>query len=320
MDQNAKIKAWQERLEATFVHNGEVGGRFLRGVRQRERTTGATFVDKFHGHRVLTDSFLDFFGQTIRFQSFFNNCVGWPTDQPYYVTSLMMYLTLFRTIRASEILSEYGYVLRAYAIQRSIKEQLWILCAAANGMATFAELFGWEDKGGDWTPGDQEEIFKAQLKTENLVREKIVGAKSELSENSQTQLLNWERLFNKEVHRALFSMYRASHRLIVDKKYDVSLGPTTDDLADAMFLNRSMELNWMALRLLPFMRRSDTPTNERWAANWRVLDESFKFMFDGFSALGKAIAPAYLELIETKFSFDPSKYFAEPKKVEPKTE
>ena len=162
MGENASIKAWQERLESAFSHNGEVGDRFLRGVREREYDTGAAFVDKFHGHRVLTDSFLDFFGQTIRFQSFYNNTIGWPQDQPYYVTCLMMYLTLFRAIRSSEILSEHGYTLRAYAIQRSI-DQLWVLCAAANGMATFSELFGWDDKTADWTPDQQEKNLQSTI-------------------------------------------------------------------------------------------------------------------------------------------------------------
>jgi hypothetical protein len=72
------------------------------------------------------------------------------------------------------------------------------------------------------------------------------------------------------------------------------LGPPTDDLAAAMFLNRSMELNWIALRLLPYMRRPDTPPSEDWNAKWSLLDDSFKFMFDGFNELGKKTAPALL--------------------------
>ena len=32
------------------------------------------------------------------------------------------------------------------------------------------------------------------------------------------------------------------------------LGPGTDDISEAMFLNRSLETNWMLHRLLPYMR------------------------------------------------------------------
>src|SRR5438067_277695 len=58
-----------------------------------------------------------------------------------------------------------------------------------------------------------------------------------------------------EVHRAFFSQSRAAQKLTVEKDLTLSLGPPPDDLAASMFLNRSMELNWIALRLLPYMRR-----------------------------------------------------------------
>jgi hypothetical protein len=107
-----EIKAWQDRLITTFGTNGAVGIRYLADAKAAERVTGAAFVHKFLGHRILTNSFLDFFGETIREQSRFNNRRGWPQDQPYYMTSLMMFLTVFRTIRSTELLSEHGYVLR----------------------------------------------------------------------------------------------------------------------------------------------------------------------------------------------------------------
>jgi hypothetical protein len=77
-----------------------------------------------------------------------------------------------------------------------------------------------------------------------------------------------------------------------------------------------MELNWIALRLLPYMRRPETPHSDDWNAKWKLLDESFKFMFDGFSELGKKIAPAYYEMLQAKFTSDPSIRFTEPKPAE----
>jgi hypothetical protein len=58
MSTDAEIKAWQERLVATFGQNGSVRVGHLADVRATERVTGRAFIDKFHGHRVLTDSFL----------------------------------------------------------------------------------------------------------------------------------------------------------------------------------------------------------------------------------------------------------------------
>ena len=140
-----------------------------------------------------------------------------------------------------------------------------------------------------------------------------MGQKSGLAAATQIELEKWDRLFNWEVHRSLFSYIRAAQHLFVDKDLSFKLGPSPDDLAAAMFLNRSMELNWIALRLLPYLRRAETPPDEAWNAKWNLLDESFKFMFDGFNELGKKIAPAYYEMLQDKFKFGPGTHFTEPK-------
>jgi hypothetical protein len=98
----------------------------------------------------------------------------------------------------------------------------------------------------------------------------------------------------------------------VNQDLSFKLGPSPDDLAASMFLNRSMELNWIALRLLPYMRRPETLLSDDWNTKWNLRDNSFKFMFDGFSELGKTIAPAYYEMLQSKFKFNSSVHFAEP--------
>jgi hypothetical protein len=312
-----QIRQWQNNLLATFSEDGAPGGPLLASTVSAERKAGGDFMDKFYGHRVLTDSFMQFFGETLRLQWAYNNSKGWPQNSPHYAPCLVMYLTVYRTIRASEVLSANGYVLPAYAVQRTIKDQLMILGAAANGFAHFNDLFGWSGiEGKDWTETQKAQAIKNRQKIESKVREKTIGKKSGLMTESQTALEKWDRLFNWEVHRAHFSYMRALGRLCVDRDLVFRLGPSQDDLAAAMFLNRSMELNWIALRLLPYVRRPETPASEDWNAKWRLLDDSFKFMFDGFSELGKKIAPAYYEMLQEKFEFDPETYFSEPKSEE----
>jgi hypothetical protein len=60
-DKSAMIKAWQNKLLAAFSQNGTPGGRFLANAIAEEQKTGAEFMDKYYGHRVLTDSFMEFF-------------------------------------------------------------------------------------------------------------------------------------------------------------------------------------------------------------------------------------------------------------------
>jgi hypothetical protein len=311
-----EIRAWQDKLKAAFARNGVVGGKFLQSARDTEARVGGTFWNKFHGHRVLTDSFLEFFGETLHNQWGLNNQIGWPQNQPNYSVCLLMYVTVFRTIRASEILSENGYLMQAYAMQRGIKEQLFVLCGVANKMEKFGALFAWRDvplpeDRSRWDNKERLRIVAQRRKVEALLRDKIMGANSGLSKETQQELLRWEGLFNWEVHRSLLSFF-LSTKMLMDGRYKrFELGPVQDDNADAMFMNRSMELNWMALRLIPLMRRADTPLNVDWTNKWTLLEESFEFMFKGFAELGKKIAPAFREMLDNKFKFEVARHYAE---------
>jgi hypothetical protein len=313
-DKAAKIREWQQKLEATFSHGGVVGGKYLANAIAAEQETGSWFMEKFLGHRVLTDSFMEFFGETLHGQWTFNNSKGWPQNVSFYAPCLIMYVIVYRSIRSSEVLAANGYSLAAYAVQRGIKDQLMLLCAAANGFAHFDELSGWKGLGGGaWTEEQKAQAIKERQKSESKIKQRIMGKKSDLTVESQKQLENWDRLFNWEVHRALFSQTRAAQKLLLERDLALSLGPPLDDLAASMFLNRSMELNWIGLRLMPYMRRPETPATDEWTSKWNLLDESFHFMFDGFNELGKKIAPAYYEMLEAKFKFGPATYFSEPK-------
>lgn len=82
-----------------------------------------------------------------------------------------------------------------------------------------------------------------------------------------------------------------------------------------MFVNRATETNWMVHRLVPYMRRQDTPADEQWVKNWKILDDHFRWMVEGLGAIGKEIATAF---IDSKFKFDASTHYSEPKIVEPR--
>src|SRR4051812_27289976 len=81
--------------------------------------------------------------------------------------------------------------------------------------------------------------------------------------------------------------------------------------ATRCFVNRSTETNWMIHRLLPFLRRKDTPHNNTWDAHWRLLDDHFRWMVLGLGNIGKNIAFAFIEMMDQKFLFDPTTYFTE---------
>jgi hypothetical protein len=315
----AEIKRRQTLLFDAFRHKDVLGGRYLVPAVDAERAIGDQFNKTYHGHRVLTDSFLDFFGGTLLAQIELNNKIGWPNEDQNYATCLMMFLTMFRSVRASDVAAVHAYPLQGYIIQRSIKDQAFILCAAASGLANFGALFGWEGMPeGDWNEDQQERVVKNRRKIENKIREKLIGTKSGLKPETIKLLLRLDQMFNTEAHRGLFSLFRESHRVMVEHRLDVSLVPPPDQLSDTMFANRATETNWMIHRLVPYLRRKDTPVKEEWSKNWKLLDDHFRWMVESLGAIGKDIAPAFIEFVDAKFKFDANTYYSEPNVVEPK--
>jgi len=310
----SEIKKWQDSLFAAFAHDGVLGGKYLGPVMDIEPEVGAAFNDKYYGHRVLTDSFMDFFGETIWKQAEYCNKNGWPQDREYYVTCLLMFLTMFRSFRSAELLAlQGGYPLQGYIIQRSLKDQVFALCAAANGVASFGKLFGWQGMGGgEWSKDQYGKVIKNRMQIEDKIVRNIIGKDSGLTAETQDALMQWNRLFNWEAHRGLLTLFRASHRVFVEKKLEMVLGPVPDELNESMYMNRCTEIGWMILRLLPYMRRSETPKDEDWNRKWKLLDDSFRMMVDGLGGLGKEIAPAFTELVGAKFNFSPETYYSEP--------
>ncbi|MCP3415730.1 MULTISPECIES: hypothetical protein [Bradyrhizobium] len=67
------------------------------------------FNDTYYGARILTECFLDFFGQTLLEQIELNNKIGWPQAEQNYATCVLMYLTMFRSVRASDVVASHAY-------------------------------------------------------------------------------------------------------------------------------------------------------------------------------------------------------------------
>lgn len=309
----AEIEKWQNSIFDAFSHGDVLGGKYLGPVMDAEPIVGQAFVEKYYGHRVLTDAFLDFFGETLLQQFNTNEQNGWPEDRPHYVLCLMMFLTIFRSLRAAELVSvKGGYPLQAYIIQRSIKDQLFALCSAANGMDTFAKLFGWDGVADNpWSEETYSTVIKKRMQVEGKILRKLIGKESGLSEQSQEQLSQWNRMFNWEAHRGLLTLSKLTTKL-VKGELPQDISPLSDEITESMYMNRSHELGWMCLRLLPYMRRAETLKDADWDNKWKLLDDSFQMMVDGLGGLGKKISPAIIELVHSKFALSAETYYSEP--------
>jgi len=92
---------------------------------------------------------------------------------------------------------------------------------------------------------------------------------------------------------------------------DFAVGPRIDDGGSAMYMNRFTEIAWMTHRALPFLQTEIISFNDDWQHQWGVLDNAFRVSVEGLGDLGKKIAPAFVALIDEKFTATPETRYVE---------
>jgi len=294
------VSEWQKRLEDHFTVNGVIGGHLL-DVMHREGRVGSVIV-KFRGQMALIDSFQSFFVETLEsaIGSIAKN--GWPEKATNYPTVLAWYLTLFRRYRACQILFTKGYPLDGYALMRDIKDRAILTAGVVHNMTSFPQILGTVDS----TYADPDEFLKkttaARRKEESRIRRRILGDKSGLTRDTVFELRQWENLFHLEVHSGILSLAQQIRRLAHGIEV-ATIGPTLERDALAMFMNRSAEVGWLIVRLLPYLQPTVNAFGATWQNKQAVLDDSFRFIVKGLRCLGKKIGDAVVTLVDEKFSF-----------------
>jgi hypothetical protein len=295
------VREWQKTLKDNFSHNGLIGGRILPSTMEQERICGAYFIQKFHGHRVLADSFLDFFAVTLRSAGEGHINHGWPAH-PYYPICLVEFVTQFRGMRAAELLSVNGYPLDGYALQRNLKDQAICLGAIVVGISSFSALYGLrEAPSTPWTKQDQRVVLDRRKSEEKKIFNEMIGKSSGLEAVHLEALTQWNNLFHLQVHGARLSRMHETFAWLQEKK-DFAVGPRMDDDGFAMYMNRFTEIAWMTLRSLPFLQTETIHFSDEWQHQWQVLDDALRISVEGLGSLGKKIAPAFIAMIDSKFA------------------
>jgi hypothetical protein len=296
------IQEWQDRLAANFTVRGLVGGHLTK-VFDREREVGEDVVSTFSGQLALIDSFQSFFIETLDLALQFVELNGWPPSPSNYPVAFAHFRMLFRRYRACEILFEKGYPLDGYSLLRDIKDRAFLLAAVAHNMATFPTIMGsipvTADKR-DW----KKKTTRARKDIENRISRRLAGKDSGLAPDVLEEIGHWDELFHEEVHGGRLSL---SHELgYLGTGVVMPVGPTFHEQAFAVYMNRSSELGWIILRLLPYLQLRRTAFGDEWHRKHAVLDDSFRYMAQGLSRIGKKIGDAFVTLVDQKFSFAPS--------------
>jgi hypothetical protein len=216
-----QVAKWQRRLEETFSFNGVVGGRLLPAIMRMEDLCGLQYVQSYTGHRILTDAFLDFFAITLSETTSRVSQNDWPRDMANYKTCLLFFLTLFRTMRAAEVLAVNGHALDGYALLRNAKEQVLCLGAIASAQSSFAAVLGSKGLPADrkWTAAEYEQARRNRESEERRIQDLMLGRNSGLTEDQIEELTNWGRLFNQQVHGSRFTFVDAGGWLFDPNRY-----------------------------------------------------------------------------------------------------
>jgi hypothetical protein len=304
------VREWQKTLEDNFSYKGLTGGRILPSTMKQERTCGAYFIQKFHGHRVLADSFLDFFAVTVRSAGEGHIKHGWPAH-PYYPTCLVEFVTQFRGIRAAELLSVNGYPLDGYSLQRKLKDQALFFGAIVGGISSFPALYGLNNSTGTpWTKKDQQAALHRRRDEEKRILSHMIGKNSGLDPTHLEAITQWNNLFHRQVHGGQLSTALEGLAWLQEKK-DFAVGPRIDDDGFALYMNRFTEIAWMTHRSLPFLQTERIHFSDEWQHQWQVLDDALRIFVEGLGSLGVKLAPAFIAMIDTKFATSPASRYVE---------
>jgi hypothetical protein len=202
----------------------------------------------------------------------------------------------FQSLCGSQLIASHGYPMHGYTLLRNTFDNLVMTSAAIQGLTSFLEIEG--IISGQAL--DAKQIRNTRKSTEFAVRSKMTGKESGLSQSTFNALKDWDELFDFETHGARLTMALSQGWLKGTEPLQVL--PNYNETAASLFVNRYCEIAWMLHRLLPLLQPAGTSLPDKWAKNWRVLDESFKVLALSITQqFGKVIGTAIVEFVAKNF-------------------
>jgi hypothetical protein len=302
-----KIQENLRRLAAIADHDGVAYGR-LRILENASSWYELQVAQKLGGYEALADTFKCFFLETFEL----SNSLGLTLTarvSEFYTWFVPRLVVHFDKLCAADVIARRGYPMAGYEILRNSLDAVILTSAALQQFVPWLRLDGLEPQ--TTKPFDMKAIKKLKKKTEQQVNERMIGGTSGLTPSTIEVLKNWNDQFDVEVHDARLSHTRYM-RWMTGREV-LSIGPrfVTDDprlpscdVQFANYMNRFLEIAWMAHRLLPMLQTRSVRFGEHWRARWSALDAIFNsFVFVLTAELGKPIGGAMVELVTVKFPF-----------------
>jgi hypothetical protein len=226
---------------------------------------------------------------------------------------LMESASLFREVRAADILYHSGYPLDGFSLLRDVRDRAIFLAAVGSGQVTLRQLAGYESNA-QVPPKLTEEMWldmrqRAKRLERDLLR-RVIGSESGLAPATQQELKGWTELFQLEVHGSRLTR-SAEFREWITGTIGLPLIPKPREWALAVYANRFVEVCWMVLSVLPLLQLTPYAFGTDWAQRWVVLDESFRHDAEDLWRMGKPIEGAIIHMVDTKFAFSPANHYTD---------
>lgn len=298
-----------DRLDKVFSSEGIIGARLI-PILEKERQNEEIAEAKFRGFRWLTDSFFDFYLETIKAAEVCCLSKGLPQQLSCYPSVFLKFVVNFWSFRAGDVLYRNGYPLDGYALLRDLKDQAIAFAAIHAGISSYRALEGVAPEENA-SETDLEKMRQRRMAEERRVMKLFFGQPSGLSEEVRGHLDGWNSLFHLEVHGSRLTFYSSGGDWLSGRtRLPLVPSPSQDDMV--MYVNRGLEIQWMFVRLLPFLQTIPDAFGSAWAGKWTVLDETYRIFIERLSQNNqKPHFQAFIDFIDAKFPNSASISYAE---------
>lgn len=299
-----------DRLEKEFGENGVIGTHLI-PVLQQESKNQSIVEHKFKGFRYLADAFFGFYLESIKEADKWCQANSRRLSFKHYPSILLKFIVHFWSFRSADILYRSGYPLDGYALLRDLKDQVITLAAIQSGLSDYVALEGLLPNMPAPTSSEGlEEMRKRRIVEENRIMRAYFGRDSGLPSEVRTQLGIWSGFFHLEVHGSRLTFYSVGSDWLAGKSA-LPLVPLPQDDNLTMYVNRAQEIQWMFVRLLPFLQPVENAFGPEWARRWTILEDTHRRYVEVLYKTGKPIFPALVKFINAKFPNSPNIFYRE---------
>lgn len=265
------VAKWQRRIKDTFAGPAGIVGESICKLEGREKALSDFLYNRLCGYVSLMDAFFGFYTDTLELTKKRQD-TKWPSRIPVITA---FHIPTFWRFRASYIIFWKGYFIDAFGLLRGVLENALSIIALDKDIITaktaFSDIPEEKMKSGNIDP---REIKLGRTRTDNRIRNALVGSKSPLSREAKKEFTELFDLMHNSVHRSRINILRYYVPWARGEK-PFPLMPFYDEDLATVYANVSTFFAWILTKTFPFLEIKSNEFPEAWRNKYKILDESF---------------------------------------------